>query len=124
MIFDRKRRFMAVGLYDPDSPIRVRILQQGRATTIDAAWFEQKVAAAAAIRAGLPATGTTGYRLVHGENDGLPGLVVDVYGETAVLKLYSAAWLPHLRDVVAAVTGQFALVGVSEFKFAVMNLTP
>ena len=104
VIFDRKRRFMAVGLYDPDSPIRVRILQQGQPATIDAAWFEQKIKAVAVIREGLPATGTTGYRLVHGENDGLPGLVVDVYGETAVLKLYTAAWLPHLWGVVRAVT--------------------
>jgi 23S rRNA (cytosine1962-C5)-methyltransferase len=104
VMFDRKRRFVAIGLYDPDSVIRVRILQQGKPAQIDEAWFQQKVAAAAAIRASLSASGTTGYRLVHGENDGLPGLVVDVYGETAVMKLYTAAWLPHLREVVAAIT--------------------
>ncbi len=104
VIFDRKRRFLAVGLYDPDSPIRVRILQPGQPTVIDAAWFEQKMAAAAKLRAKLPERGTTGYRLVHGENDGLPGLVLDRYGETAVIKLYTAAWLPHLRDVMTAVT--------------------
>ena len=104
VIFDRKRRFVAVGLYDPDSPIRVRILQQGQAAAIDTAWFEQKIVAAAAIRGELLATGTTGYRLVHGENDGLPGLVVDRYGDTVVMKLYTAAWLPHLQDVVRVVT--------------------
>ncbi|MCB8944162.1 MAG: class I SAM-dependent methyltransferase [Ardenticatenaceae bacterium] len=104
VVFDGKRRFLAVGLYDPHSPIRVRILQHGEPATIDAAWFERKIAAAAAIRAYLPAAGTTGYRLVHGENDGLPGLIVDRYGETLVLKLYTAAWLPHLRAVVAAAT--------------------
>lgn len=104
VIFDRKRRFLAIGLYDPDSPIRVRILQQGQPVAIDATWFEQKIEVAARIRAGLPATGTTGYRLVHGENDGLPGLVVDRYAGTLVMKLYTAAWLPHLRQVIAAVT--------------------
>jgi 23S rRNA (cytosine1962-C5)-methyltransferase len=104
VIFDRKRRFIAIGLYDPNSPIRVRILQQGQPAAIDRAWFEQKIAAAAEIRAGLPATGTTGYRLVHGENDDLPGLVVDRYADTVVMKLYTAAWLPHLGEVVTAVT--------------------
>jgi 23S rRNA (cytosine1962-C5)-methyltransferase len=41
---------------------------------------------------------TTGYRLVHGENDGLPGLVLDRYADTLVLKLYTPAWIPHLKD--------------------------
>jgi 23S rRNA (cytosine1962-C5)-methyltransferase len=85
VIFDRKRRFVAIGLYDPTSPIRVRILQQGQPATIGSDWFQQQIAAAAEIRAGLPASGTTGYRLVHGENDGLPGLVVDRYADTLVL---------------------------------------
>jgi hypothetical protein len=38
--------------------------------------------------------------VVHGENDGLPGLVLDRYGHVAVLKLYSAAWVPHLATLV------------------------
>jgi len=41
---------------------------------------------------------TTGYRLVDGENDGLPGLVIDRYADTLVLKLYTPAWIPHLKD--------------------------
>lgn len=101
VIFDRKGRFLAVGLYDPDSPIRVRVLQQGAAAPINAEWFAARLRAAVARRDPLPAQGTTGYRLVHGENDGLPGLVIDRYAETLVLKLYTAAWLPHLRDVIA-----------------------
>jgi 23S rRNA (cytosine1962-C5)-methyltransferase len=47
---------------------------------------------------------TTGYRLAHGENDGLPGLVVDCYERTLALKLYTSAWLPHLRDVLTALS--------------------
>lgn len=101
VIFDRKGRFLAIGLYDPDSPIRVRVFQQGAAAPINAEWFAARLQAAAARRDPLPAQGTTGYRLVHGENDGLPGLVIDRYAETLVLKLYTAAWLPHLRDVIA-----------------------
>jgi 23S rRNA (cytosine1962-C5)-methyltransferase len=45
---------------------------------------------------------------VHGENDGLPGLVVDRYDDTYVVKIYTAAWLPHLDDVVAALRALLA----------------
>lgn len=99
VIFDRKGRFLAVGLLDPDVSIRVRILQIGHPAEIDRAWLRLRLVTAAQVRAGLPRTGTTGYRLVHGENDGLPGLVVDRYDETLAVKLYTPAWIPHLRDI-------------------------
>jgi len=106
VIFDRKGRFLAVGLYDPRSAIRVRVLQHGQAAPIGDEWFAARLATAVERRAPLrdapKEARTTGYRLVHGENDGLPGLVVDRYEDTLVLKLYSAAWLPHLRDVLTA----------------------
>jgi 23S rRNA G2069 N7-methylase RlmK/C1962 C5-methylase RlmI len=101
VIFDARRRFLAIGLYDPRSPIRVRVLQHHAPAAIDRAWFTERLRAAANIRQPLLATGTDGYRLVHGENDGLPGLVVDRYAGTLVLKLYTAAWLPHLADILA-----------------------
>ena len=44
----------------------------------------------------------TGLRWLHGENDHVPGLVVDGYGSTLVVKLYTSAWLAHLDDVVDA----------------------
>ncbi|WP_420644674.1 class I SAM-dependent rRNA methyltransferase [Candidatus Leptofilum sp.] len=103
VIFDRKKRFLAIGLYAPASPIRVRILARGKPTQIDADWFLYQVETAVEQRLPLLQTNTTGYRVVHGENDGLPGLVIDRYGETLVLKLYTTAWVPHLRDVMAAV---------------------
>ncbi len=103
VIFDHKRRFLAVGLYDPTSPIRVRVLQHGRPAPIDAAWFAQKIGAALARRAPLHSDPhTTGYRLIHGENDGLPGLVLDRYGDTCVLKLYTPAWVPHFSRTLPA----------------------
>ena len=101
VIFDRRRRFLAVGLYDPHSPIRVRILQHGKQADIDRGWFRNRLLVAAERRVPLRDSGdTTGYRLVHGENDGLPGLVLDRYAQTLVLKVYTAAWLPHLRDLL------------------------
>jgi len=102
VIFDDRRRFAAIGLYDPTSPLRVRVLHQGAATAIDRAWLRDRLAAAASWRAGLSESGTTGYRLVHGENDGLPGLVIDRYDATLVLKLYTAAWIPWLSELRAA----------------------
>lgn len=102
VVFDQKRRFVAIGLYDPTSPLRLRVLQQGAQATIDQAWFLAQLTKAAQRRVPLLADGrTTGYRLVHGENDGLPGLVVDRYAETLVIKLYTAAWLPHLPELLS-----------------------
>lgn len=104
VIFDHQRRFLAIGLYDPTSPIRVRILHQGKPTTIDAAWFEAKLTAAVERRRPLAEKPephrTTGYRLVYGEGDELPGLIVDRYAETLVVKLYTAAWIPYLPVIV------------------------
>jgi len=102
VIFDDRRRFLAIGLYDPTSPIRVRVLQHGEPTTIDRSFLHDRLAKAADWRAGLPGTGTTGYRVVNGENDGLPGLVIDRYDATLVLKIYTLAWLPWLADLRAA----------------------
>jgi 23S rRNA (cytosine1962-C5)-methyltransferase len=104
VIFDRKGRFLAIGLYAPASPIRVRVLAQGQPTTIDADWFLYKLETAAEQRQPLLQTNSTGYRLVHGENDGLPGLVIDRYGESYVLKLYTTAWVPHLADLLRGLT--------------------
>ncbi len=102
VIFDNKRRFLAVGLYDPTSSIRVRILQSRTPATINADWFRAKLVAASQIRTPLAGQSTDGYRLVHGENDGLPGLALDRYAETLVLKIYSPSWIPHLKEFVAA----------------------
>jgi 23S rRNA (cytosine1962-C5)-methyltransferase len=104
VIFDHKRRFLAVGLYDPHSPIRVRILQQGEPAPINQDWFHTQLTVATQLRMPLLKDNTTGYRLVHGENDGLPGLVIDRYDQTLVLKLYTPAWVPHLCGVLSALT--------------------
>ena len=103
VVFDQQRRFAAIGLWDPTSPIRVRVLHAGPPVTVDDAFWRDRVDRALAVRQGLiDDPGTTGYRVVHGENDGLPGLVVDRYDDTAVVKLYTTAWHPHLPPIVDA----------------------
>jgi len=101
VIYDRKDQFLAVGLFDPDSPIRVRILHAGKPQTVDAAWWRARLAQTLARREGLFGATTTGYRLIHGESDGWPGLVLDRYDITLVLKIYTAAWLPRLDEILA-----------------------
>jgi 23S rRNA (cytosine1962-C5)-methyltransferase len=102
VVFDTDRKFAAIGLWDPDSPIRLRVLHAGSPRKVDAEFWRSKVARAADIRAPLAAQGTTGWRFLHGENDGMGGLIVDRYDSTLVCKVYSAAWLPHLNDVLEA----------------------
>src|SRR4051812_13827843 len=100
VIFDRNDKFLAVGLYDPDSPIRVRILHVGKPIKVDASFWKARLDAALEKRAGLFDEQTTGFRCIHGENDGFPGLVVDRYGETLVVKIYTAAWRERVHEVV------------------------
>ncbi|MDB6018625.1 MAG: rRNA ((2)-)-methyltransferase [Pedosphaera sp.] len=104
MIYDRKDKFLAVGLFDPDSPIRVRLLHAGKPQTINADWWRKHLAATLAVRGNLFDEQTTGYRCINGESDGWPGLVLDRYDTTRVLKLYTAAWLPHLEEMVGLIS--------------------
>ena len=101
VIYDRKDKFLAVGLFDPDSPIRVRILHAGRPQTIDSAWWQARLEQSLSIRRNLFDAQTNGFRLIHGESDGWPGLVLDKYDSTLVLKIYTAAWLPRLEEILA-----------------------
>ena len=110
VIFDRNNRFLAVGLYDAQSPIRVRVLHAGKPQQIDSQWWQQRTAAACAIRQNLFDSQTTGYRCINGENDGWPGLVLDQYDTTRVLKLYTAAWLSRLDEMVVLLKGKGRLV--------------
>src|SRR5437016_4173944 len=99
VIYDRHDNFLGIGLFDPGSPLRVRLLVLGKPQTIDRAWWAAHLQAAVQRREGLFDARTTGYRLVNGESDGWPGLVLDRYGENLVLKLYTPAWLPWLAQL-------------------------
>lgn len=101
VVFDDDRRFVAIGLYDPRSPLRVRVLHHGPPRAIDEAFWAERLDAAFARRAPLVERGDTdAYRCVHGENDALPGFVVDRYAGVLVVKLDTASWVPHLAVLV------------------------
>lgn len=103
VLFDRNRKFVAIGLWDPTSPIVMRVLHRGDPALIDSDFLARAIDRSIAIRAPLlDDSTTTGYRLVHGENDQLGGLVVDQYGKALVVKIDTAAWLPYLNHVASA----------------------
>ena len=97
---------IAAALADPQSPLRARILDLDPDAACDGAWARRRAEAAAARRARDPLlVGCTGQRLVHGEADGCPGLVVDGYAGTGVVVFdgpaATAFWRARLPDVLA-----------------------
>ncbi|MFZ5446939.1 MAG: class I SAM-dependent rRNA methyltransferase [Myxococcota bacterium] len=112
-------RFCGRGYWDPLSAIAVRVLTTDPREAIDAAFFERRVREAWDSRHQLiDFSGTNAFRLLHGEGDGLPGVIVDLYDGFAVLKLYSAGLTPHRPLIVEAlqkvVPGLKGVVGRDE----------
>src|SRR5207244_1695766 len=81
--------FLARAAYNPDSQIRARAWSFDPADTIDEAFLAARLQASIARRAVVP-PGSDAMRLVHGESDGLPGLVADRYGDVVVVQILSA----------------------------------
>ncbi|MEM9235766.1 MAG: class I SAM-dependent rRNA methyltransferase [Verrucomicrobiota bacterium] len=106
-VYDRRDRFMALGFYDPDSPIRLRIVHCGKPVTIDREWWRAKAVAARELREPVFSEATTGARCIHGESDGFPGLVADRYDDTLVVKLYIPAWLGIWNEIEAVLREVF-----------------
>ncbi|MGB7337829.1 MAG: class I SAM-dependent methyltransferase [Phototrophicaceae bacterium] len=100
IVFDKKDKFMAIGLYDPTSPIRVKILHQGTSVRVNTAFFYDTIKKALTLRQPIITSDTTGYRLIYGEGDSLPGLIIDRYADVLVIKLYSRAWFAHLIPII------------------------
>jgi len=88
LLLDKQgRQKLAWGFYDPDSPLAFRVCSLDYDHKPDEAWVEQRLTQALTLRQALFDERTTGFRLCNGEGDGLPGLVCDIYGDTAVLRL-------------------------------------
>ena len=105
--------FLAVAAYSPESQIRARVWDW-KAGNIDAGFFAQRIARAAAVRRGFDVSGV---RLVHGESDGLPGVVADRFGDTVVVQLLSAGaerWRGAIADALAALPGVARVVERSD----------
>jgi 23S rRNA (cytosine1962-C5)-methyltransferase len=99
--------FAGWAAYSPSSQIRLRIWSFIEAERIDREFFERRIARAIALRARLPIA-SDGVRLIHGEADGLPGLVVDRYGEVLSAQFLSSGverWKATIADALLAATG-------------------
>ncbi len=100
--------FLAVAAYSPESQIVARVWDW-KARAIDGAFFSENIKRAVEQRRVLlQDAGTDAVRLVHGESDGLPGVVADRYGDTVVLQLTSAGaerWRQEIADAVMEASG-------------------
>ena len=94
------RRPIGQAIYDADSPIALRVLTTRRGEQAGPELWHRRITEALALRRGtLDLRSTDAFRLLHGEGDRLPGVVVDHYAGFLVLKLDTPAWLPHLDDL-------------------------
>ena len=102
IIFSKnKNRVIGLGLYDANSPIRIKMLYSGiEKVEINSNFFGNKIENAFNKRTPLLDTNTNSYRLLFGENDGFPGLIADVYASVLVVKIYSEIWLPYLQTIL------------------------
>ena len=100
-------RFLAWAAFSPASQIRVRCWSFDPVERIDAAFFERRIATALALRTRLPIA-SNGVRLIHGEADGLPGLVVDRYADVLSAQFLGAGverWKPVIADALMRLSG-------------------
>lgn len=118
-IIFRKRddSVIGIGIFDKNSPIRIKMLHHGGSQKIDATFFNAAIQKAFDKRNNLLKTNTNSYRLLFGENDGFPGLITDVYNKVLVVKLYSEIWFPYLKTIMES------LIKVSQVDTVVLRLS-
>jgi 23S rRNA (cytosine1962-C5)-methyltransferase len=98
LVQDPRGRFIGQALYSPRSEIRLRLLERTD-RAIDGHWWVEHLTACAARRNGIDATA---YRVVHGEGDGIPSLIVDRYDRWLVAQILSAGLETMQESIVAA----------------------
>jgi 23S rRNA (cytosine1962-C5)-methyltransferase len=105
-LVDFKGRFVAVGYCNPKSVISVRVLSLER-EKIDEAFFRKRIETANAFRMRF-FSGEEAYRVVYGEADLLPGLILDRYGDHIVAQILTAGMERHTEGIVAAIDAVFS----------------
>ena len=110
VLFDqRTNKPFAFGLWDPKEIIRIKIIFIGGRLQLNTDFWKSQLKEAYYKRADLITNGVTGYRGIHGENDSFPGLILDVYAQVGVLKIYSEIWKPYLEVLMEEIKDQFDL---------------
>ena len=104
VLFDANRAFIGAGLYDPASPVRVKIFSNSKKLPpVGPELFLHSARAAAALRSGKISGDTDAWRMINGDSDAFPGMVADKYANALVCKFYSAALLPWAGALVNVV---------------------
>ena len=106
---DSAGKVLAHAAYSPKSQIRARVWTFDPAEAVDAAFFRDRIQKALVLRDALPAAKhTNALRLVNGESDGLPGLVVDRYADVLVAQFLAAGverWRDPILDALTEISG-------------------
>jgi 23S rRNA (cytosine1962-C5)-methyltransferase len=112
-VFDSKQSWLARGFYNPRSQIRVRLLTWQQ-ENIDGDFFARRLAQAYAFRERHLSVCTNAYRIVNGEGDFLPGLIVDRYGGFLVCQLFTSGMALFRSEIVDYFTKDDAIEGIFE----------
>jgi len=112
-VFDNKKNWIGRGLYNPKSQLRVRLLTWNK-ETIDQDFFAARLSQALAFRSELLGATNNAYRLVNGEGDFLPGLIVDRYADYFVCQFYTAGMELFKAEIVAALSALAPMSGIFE----------
>jgi len=108
---DPRGRAIGTALWSSASEIALRLLDSALDTKIDAVWWHERLARAIARRTAV-APVATAYRLVHGEGDGLPSLIVDRYDRWLVVQLLSAGLETFRAEIVSALVKLTGCAGI------------
>jgi 23S rRNA (cytosine1962-C5)-methyltransferase len=105
---DSRGRFIGQALYSPKSEIRLRLLERSQ-RAVDERWWRERLAACSASRLGIDATA---YRVVHGEGDAIPSLIVDRYDRWLVVQILSAGLESMRNTIVATLIAELSPEGI------------
>ena len=112
-VFDYKKTWLARGLYNPKSQIRVRLLTSQK-EEIESDFFARRLKRAFSLRERMLSASTNAYRVVNGEGDFLPGLIVDRYDDFLVCQFLTAGMASFKDDIVEALNGCGSFKGIFE----------
>jgi 23S rRNA (cytosine1962-C5)-methyltransferase len=109
---DDQGKLLAMALLEPPAQVVARILEFGP-MQLGKGWLLSKVLQAKQLREQhIDLSGTTAFRLINGEGDGLPGITVDRYGDYLMVQLYAESWKPHLPLMTQVLDQAFQPAGI------------
>jgi 23S rRNA (cytosine1962-C5)-methyltransferase len=112
-IFDSKKNWLARGLFNPKSQLRVRLLTWKK-ESIDQRFFSRRLSQALTFREHQLAASNNAYRVINGEGDFLPGLIVDRYADFLVCQFFTAGMELFKEDIIAALSELTSPTGIFE----------